>query len=131
VLNHGDYDSFKSSLTRVACVKATLTASSIKASLGLARPASGLLGYRLRQRRTLPLWPVTFEGSQIRDEYLQNLVPFKEGDYYTSQDLAELNRRLAATGWFSSVVVAPNLISPQNQGAAFAGRCLAAQREHR
>jgi translocation and assembly module TamA len=50
---------------------------------------------------------VTFEGSQIRDEYLQNLVPFKEGDYYTSQDLAELNRRLAATGWFSSVVVAP------------------------
>ena len=51
--------------------------------------------------------PVTFEGSQIRDEYLQNLVPFKQGDYYTSQDLAELNRRLAATGWFSSVVVAP------------------------
>ncbi|MBN0742388.1 outer membrane protein assembly factor, partial [Pseudomonas aeruginosa] len=51
---------------------------------------------------------VTFSGSQIRDEYLQNLVPFKEGDYYTSQDLAELNRRLAATGWFSSVVVAPD-----------------------
>ena len=35
-------------------------------------------------------------------------MPFKEGDYYTSQDLAELNRRLAATGWFSSVVVAPD-----------------------
>jgi translocation and assembly module TamA len=28
VLNHGDYDGFKSSLTRVRCVKATLTASS-------------------------------------------------------------------------------------------------------
>ncbi len=35
-------------------------------------------------------------------------MPFKEGDYYTSQDLAELNRRLAATGWFNSVVVAPD-----------------------
>ncbi|HGE8183635.1 TPA: autotransporter assembly complex protein TamA, partial [Salmonella enterica] len=50
---------------------------------------------------------VTFEGSQIRDEYLQNLLPFKEGDEYESKDLAELNRRLSATGWFNSVVVAP------------------------
>ncbi len=50
---------------------------------------------------------VTFEGSQIRDEYLQNLVPFKEGDEYESKNLAELNRRLSATGWFNSVVVAP------------------------
>lgn len=50
---------------------------------------------------------VTFQGSQIREEYLQNLVPFKEGDYYSSRDLAELNRRLSATGWFNSVVVAP------------------------
>ncbi|MDI5303933.1 hypothetical protein MJN76_32945, partial [Salmonella enterica subsp. enterica serovar Anatum] len=32
--------------------------------------------------------PVTFEGSQIRDEYLQNLLPFKEGDEYESKDLA-------------------------------------------
>lgn len=53
--------------------------------------------------------PVTFEGSQIRDEYLQNLLPFKEGDEYESKDLAELNRRLSATGWFNSVVVARNL----------------------
>lgn len=50
---------------------------------------------------------MTFEGSQIRDEYLQNLVPFKKGDYYQSSDLGELNRRLSATGWFNSVVVAP------------------------
>lgn len=50
---------------------------------------------------------VTFEGSQIRDEYLQNLVPFKEGEEYESKDLGELNRRLSATGWFNSVVVAP------------------------
>lgn len=50
---------------------------------------------------------VSFEGSQIREEYLQNLVPFKEGDAYESKDLGELNRRLSATGWFNSVVVAP------------------------
>jgi translocation and assembly module TamA len=31
-------------------------------------------------------------------------VPFKKGDYYQSRDLAELNRRLSATGWFNSLV---------------------------
>ncbi len=31
----------------------------------------------------------------------------KEGDEYESKDLAELNRRLSATGWFTPVVVAP------------------------
>jgi translocation and assembly module TamA len=35
-----------------------------------------------------------------------------KGRLLQSQDLAELNRRLAATGWFNSVVVAPSLISP-------------------
>ncbi|MCQ5014546.1 hypothetical protein NE615_27500, partial [Escherichia coli] len=50
------------------------------ATLTVTESASGRFGH------------VTFEGSQIRDEYLQNLVPFKEGDEYESKDLAELNR---------------------------------------
>ena len=49
---------------------------------------------------------MTFEGSQIRDEYLQNTVPFKRATT-TSPATGELNRRLSATGWFNSVVVAP------------------------
>ncbi|MFP1455233.1 hypothetical protein ACLB1O_20800 [Escherichia coli] len=34
-------------------------------------------------------------------------MPFKEGDEYELNILANLNRRLSATGWFNSVVVAP------------------------
>jgi translocation and assembly module TamA len=49
---------------------------------------------------------VTFEGSQIREEYLQNLVPLKRGLLPVERP-GELNRRLSATGWFNSVVVAP------------------------
>lgn len=51
---------------------------------------------------------VIFKGSQIREDYLQNLLPFHQGDYYSSNDLAELNRRLSATNWFNSVVVSPD-----------------------
>lgn len=35
-------------------------------------------------------------------------MPFHEGEFYTSDELAELNRRLAATNWFNSVVVSPD-----------------------
>ncbi|VUT08140.1 Translocation and assembly module TamA [Klebsiella pasteurii] len=108
VLNHGDYDGFKSSLTRVALRKGYFDSEFNKSQLGVSldrHQAFWDIDYNSGERYRFG--PVTFEGSQIRDEYLQNLVPFKQGDYYTSQDLAELNRRLAATGWFSSVVVAP------------------------
>lgn len=108
ILNHGDYDSFKSSLTRVAMRKGYFDSEFNKSQLGVSldrHQAFWDIDYNSGERYRFG--PVTFEGSQIRDEYLQNLVPFKQGDYYTSQDLAELNRRLAATGWFSSVVVAP------------------------
>ncbi|SKC07441.1 autotransporter secretion outer membrane protein TamA [Kosakonia radicincitans] len=108
VLHHNDYDNFKKSLTSVALRKGYFDSQFIKSQLGVAldrHQAFWDIDYDSGQRYRFGA--VTFEGSQIRDEYLQNLVPFHEGDYYQTQDLAELNRRLSATGWFNSVVVAP------------------------
>ena len=108
VLNHGDYDGFKKSLTRVALRKGYFDSHYNHSQLGIAldrHQAFWDIDYDSGQRYRFG--DVTFEGSQIREEYLQNLVPFKKGDYYQTKDLAELNRRLSATGWFNSVVVAP------------------------
>ncbi|MEJ4045745.1 autotransporter assembly complex protein TamA [Erwinia sp. SLM-02] len=108
VLNHGKYDKFKSSLSGLALRKGYFDGEYRKSQLGVSverREAFWDIDYDSGQRYRFG--PVTFEGSQIREEYLQNLLPFKQGDYYTSRDLAELNRRLSATGWFNSVVVAP------------------------
>ncbi|MBJ3593058.1 autotransporter assembly complex protein TamA [Salmonella enterica subsp. enterica serovar Saintpaul] len=108
VLNQGDYDNFKKSLTSVALRKGYFDSEFNKSQLGIAldrRQAFWDIDYNSGERYRFG--HVTFEGSQIRDEYLQNLVPFKEGKEYESKDLAELNRRLSATGWFNSVVVAP------------------------
>lgn len=108
VLNHNDYDSFKKGLTSVALRKGYFDSSFNKSQLGVAldrHQAFWDIDYDSGQRYRFG--KVTFEGSQIRDEYLQNLVPFKEGDEYQTKDLAELNRRLSATGWFNSVIVAP------------------------
>lgn len=108
VLNQGDYDHFKSELTGISLRKGYFDSEFKKSQLGISldrHQAFWDIDYDSGQRYRFG--DVTFEGSQIQDQYLQNLVPFKEGDYYTSADLAELNRRLSATGWFNSVVVAP------------------------
>ncbi|MBV8042665.1 autotransporter assembly complex protein TamA [Pluralibacter sp.] len=108
VLNQGDYDHFKSELSGISLRKGYFDSEFKKSQLGISldrHQAFWDIDYDSGQRYRFG--DVTFEGSQIQDQYLQNLVPFKEGDYYTSADLAELNRRLSATGWFNSVVVAP------------------------
>ncbi|MCX2958521.1 MAG: hypothetical protein N6V49_07010, partial [Serratia symbiotica] len=108
ILNHGKYDSFKNSLTSLALRKGYFDADMLESQLGVAEDLHRAFwdidfnsGSRYR------FGEVKFEGSQIREDYLQNLVPFHQGDYYSSEDLAELNRRLSATNWFNSVVVSP------------------------
>ncbi|AYP21955.1 BamA/TamA family outer membrane protein [Pantoea agglomerans] len=107
-LNHGQYDKFKSGFSNLALRNGYFDGTFKKSQLGVSverREAFWDIDYDSGERYRFG--DVTFQGSQIREEYLQNLVPFKEGDYYSSRDLAELNRRLSATGWFNSVVVAP------------------------
>ncbi|OON41816.1 hypothetical protein BTJ39_01255 [Izhakiella australiensis] len=109
ILNHGTYDNFKSSLNNLSLRKGYFDAQYLKSELGVSVPREEAfwdIDYDSGQRYRFG--DVTFEGSQIDNRYLQNLVPFHKGDYYNSADLAELNRRLSATGWFNSVVVAPD-----------------------
>ncbi|WRH19658.1 BamA/TamA family outer membrane protein [Pantoea sp. JZ29] len=108
ILNHGQYDKFKSGFTNLALRNGYFDGEFEKSQLGVSvarHEAFWDIDYNSGPRYRFR--DVTFQGSQIRDAYLQNLVPFKKGDYYSSRDLAELNRRLSATGWFQSVVVAP------------------------
>ncbi|WP_159567386.1 autotransporter assembly complex protein TamA [Budvicia diplopodorum] len=108
ILDHGTYDSFKRSLTSLALRRGYFDADITKSQLGVA--ASELQAFwdiDFNSGDRYRFGKVTFVNSQIDDQYLQNLLPFKEGDYYSSDRLSELNRRLSSSGWFNSVVVAP------------------------
>ncbi|WP_199073469.1 MULTISPECIES: autotransporter assembly complex protein TamA [unclassified Erwinia] len=108
ILNHGTYDGFKTSLSNLALRKGYFDGTYLRSELGVSVPldeAFWNIDYDSGQRYRFG--DVRFTGGQIDPRYLQNLVPFHHGDYYDSADLAELNRRLSATGWFNSVVVAP------------------------
>ncbi|WP_247595489.1 autotransporter assembly complex protein TamA [Brenneria roseae] len=109
VLNHGDYDSFKSGLNNLSLRKGYFDARFQRSQLGIMREerkAFWDIDYDSGERYRFGA--VKFQGAQIRDDYLQNLVPFHTGDPYSSEELGELNRRLSATGWFNSVVVSPD-----------------------
>ncbi|MFZ4833944.1 autotransporter assembly complex protein TamA [Rouxiella sp. Mn2063] len=109
ILNHATYDNFKGALSGLALRKGYFDGDMRKSQLGVIEDQHQAFwdidfdsGQRYRFGKVL------FDGSQIREDYLQNIVPFHQGEYYSSAQLAELNRRLSATGWFNSVVVSPD-----------------------
>ncbi|WP_130832030.1 autotransporter assembly complex protein TamA [[Erwinia] mediterraneensis] len=107
-LNHGDYSKFKNGFSNLALRNGYFDGDFKTSQLGVSverREAFWDIDYDSGPRYRFG--DVSFQGSQIREEYLQNLVPFEKGEKYSSRELAELNRRLSATGWFNSVVVAP------------------------
>ena len=51
---------------------------------------------------------ITFNHSQIREDYLQNMLNIKSGDPYLVSDLSELTNDFSSTNWFSSVLLQPS-----------------------
>lgn len=109
VLNHGEFDNFTRLLSTIALRKGYFDANMIKKQLGVAdKLYKAFWDIDFDSHQRYRFGKVIFQGSQIREDYLKNLIPFAIGNYYHSDDLAELNRRLAATNWFNSSVVSPN-----------------------
>lgn len=109
-LNHGEYTDFKAAVERTAMRYGHFDGTFIQSELLVdAEKNEGqwLLVYDPKER--YKFGDVDFTGSQIRKSILQNLVPFETGEPYLSDDVAELNRRLSATGWFNSIVVTPDI----------------------
>lgn len=52
---------------------------------------------------------ITFSHSQIRDDYLNNILNIKSGDPYLMNNLSDLTSDFSSSNWFSSVLVQPNI----------------------
>lgn len=109
VLNHGLYTSFKGDLTDEAQHWGYFDGEFRTSRLGVAlsrHEAYWTLDYDTGKR--FRFGKVTYTGSQIDTRFLDNMKPFKEGDYYSADKLAEFSRRMSSMGWFTSVVLAPD-----------------------
>ncbi|QEA39961.1 outer membrane protein assembly factor [Pistricoccus aurantiacus] len=52
---------------------------------------------------------VYYHGSQIDEKRLRKMLPFKPGDLYLAEELAEYNQRLSQSNWFSAMAIRPQL----------------------
>jgi translocation and assembly module TamA len=109
-LDHGAYDNARDALSaqltangfldaRLLTHRVEVTRANHSAAIRLAWQA----GPRYRYGR------VHFEGSQFNDGFLDRYVPFKSGDYFSQEQLLELQQALNGADYFAVVNVLPDV----------------------
>ena len=109
ILNHGTYEAFKKGLESLSLKKGYFDAVMPTHQLAVSKydhQAFWNIDFDTGKRYKFSM--VKFPEAKIRQDYLANIVPFKEGDEYSAEQLSLLNRRLSSTNWFNSVVVTPD-----------------------
>ena len=109
-LHHGRYEDFKDALLRRARERgyfdARFTRSEVRVN-GRLGEAAAILRFASGERSRFG--PVSADDDLLSARLLGELLPFDEGDYYQQSRLLELRSRLLRLGYFSSVVVVPEL----------------------
>lgn len=105
-LNHGKYESLKSSLSSLALRKGYFDASLTKSVMEVAPSRNeAFITIEFSSGRRYNFGDTTFTGSQIDEDRLQSLIPFEKDEPYLASKLGEFNQRLSTVGWFSSIFV--------------------------
>ncbi|MCK3656365.1 hypothetical protein A4G19_11645 [Pasteurellaceae bacterium Macca] len=110
VLNHETYDNFKSSLEKLAQSKGYFDGKWLYHRLEVF-PREHLADWRLSYEsgERYRLGKISFKDSQIREDYLVNILRVKEGDFYHINDLSKMTSDYSGSNWFSSVLIEPEL----------------------
>ena len=109
-LNHGNYDSLKSSIRNLGLAKGYFDGAYDLSKLEVA-PELNRAYVRLHYNSGIRyhFGTTTVTGSQIEDDKVQSLKPFEDGEPYSITKVGEYNQNLSNTDWFSSVFVEPDL----------------------
>ena len=114
-LNHETYENFKSNLEKTAQARGYFDADWLYHRLEVyptEHIADWRLGYAGGTRYRYGL--IAFKNSQIREDYLTNMLRIKSGDHYLINDLSKLSSDFSSSNWFTSVIVDPK-VDEQNK----------------
>lgn len=103
-LNHGDYETFKSSFLKLARARGYFDAQYLKHRIEVMPEklqADILLDFDSGRR--YQIGEIIFDDSPISHEQLQKWVPFTLNSPYESSYLRQLNQSLRGSGYFSTV----------------------------
>ncbi|MCW8807702.1 MAG: autotransporter assembly complex protein TamA [Rhodanobacter sp.] len=109
-LNHGEYeaarDALSAQLTANGFLDARLVTHRVEVSRAERRAAIKLAwqaGPRYRYGH------IVFDGSQFRPGFLDRYLPFKSGDYFSQDQLLQLQQALNSADYFAVVNVLPDV----------------------
>ncbi len=109
-LNHEAYENYKSSLEKLAIQRGYFDAQFPVHQLQVMpskRQAWWVMDFNSGVRYRYG--NITFEHSQIREDYLRNMLEIQSGDKYLINDVSEMTNNYTSSGWFQSVMVSPEL----------------------
>ncbi|AUI87332.1 hypothetical protein BS333_01690 [Vibrio azureus] len=110
VLNQGDYDSLKSGIRNLALQRGYFNGDFTLSRLEVI-PELNEANVRLHYDSGIRyhFGPLDISGSQIWQDRVESLSPFKTGQPYLVSEIGQYNQNLSNTDWFSSVFVEPDL----------------------
>lgn len=110
VLEHEAYDDYKSSLEKLARQRGYFDADFPMHELQVM-PSTNQGWWRLvfNSGQRYHYGEISFRGSQIREDYLRNILKIKSGDPYLINDVSGMTSDYSSSNWFQSVLVKPTL----------------------
>ena len=110
LVEHKKYDDFKSSISKLALARGYFDGDFTISRLEIS-PETHQAWWRMLFDSGVRYHygNIRFSHSQIREDYLQNMLNIQSGEPYLVSDLSELSNDYSSTGWFSSVLLQPHI----------------------
>ncbi|MDU8923468.1 autotransporter assembly complex family protein [Pasteurellaceae bacterium LIM206] len=109
-LNHETYDDYKSSLQKLAASRGYFDADFPVHQLQVMPSAhQAWWNLEFNSGSRYRYGEISFENSQIREEYLRNMLNIHTGEAYLINDVSEMTNNYSSMGWFQTVMVRPEL----------------------
>ena len=109
-LDHGEYDAYKQELEQTAqslgFFDAQLTRHELVVDLA---EYTGRIHLNLIPGTRYQIGQIDIQHEILSDSFLQRFITLREGDPYSAESIALLQRRLTNSGYFSEVVVDPSV----------------------
>ncbi|MCG9680966.1 autotransporter assembly complex protein TamA [Vibrio sp. Isolate23] len=110
VLNHSLYDGLKSGIRNLALQKGYFEGDYTMSRLEVSPDLNeAFIRLHFDSGIRYAFGEKIISGSQIEEDRVGSLAPFKQGDPYQVSQVGEFNQNLSNTDWFSSVFVEPDL----------------------
>lgn len=110
VLNHENYDDYKNELQKLAVYRGYFDADFDISQLEVM-PSTHQAWWNLvfNSGKRYYFGKVSFENSQIREDYLHNMVSIQPNEPYHINSISALTDKYTESNWFSSVLLQPQI----------------------